>query len=65
MSDLDYDIQELFIEGWEAEDIAHRLSLPLARVCYPGIFWGCSGGFQPLRHSQQLTGNSISHTILT
>ena len=33
MSDLDYDIQELFIEGWEAEEIAYRLSLPLARVC--------------------------------
>lgn len=33
MSNIDYDIQELFIEGWTAQDIAQRLVLPFSRVC--------------------------------
>jgi len=33
MSNTEYDIQELFIEGWTAQDIAQRLTLPFSRVC--------------------------------
>jgi hypothetical protein len=32
MSELDYDIQEMFIEGWEAEEIADKLKLSLGKV---------------------------------
>jgi len=32
MNELEYDIQELFIEGWEAEEIAVRLKLSLGKV---------------------------------
>jgi len=32
MSELDYDIQELFIEGWEAQEIADKLKLSLGKV---------------------------------
>lgn len=32
MSELDYDIQEMFIEGWEAEEIANKLKLSLGKV---------------------------------
>ena len=32
MNELEYDIQELFIEGWEAEEIADRLKLSLGKV---------------------------------
>jgi DNA-binding NarL/FixJ family response regulator len=32
MSELDYDIQELFIEGWEAEEIADKLKLSIGKV---------------------------------
>lgn len=31
-SDLEYDIQELFIEGYNADEIAHRLGVALERV---------------------------------
>ena len=33
MSNIDYDIQELFIEGWTAQDIAQQLALPFGQVC--------------------------------
>jgi len=32
MNELEYDIQELFIEGWEAEEIADKLKLSLGKV---------------------------------
>ena len=32
MSELDYDIQEMFIEGWEAEEIADKLNLSIGKV---------------------------------
>ena len=32
MTELDYDIQELFIDGMEAEDIAYRLKLSIGKV---------------------------------
>jgi len=32
MGELDYDIQEMFIEGWEAEEIADKLKLSLGKV---------------------------------
>lgn len=32
MSELDYDIQELFINGWEAEEIAVKLKLSIGKV---------------------------------
>jgi len=32
MSELDYDIQEMFIDGWEAEDIAFKLKLSIGKV---------------------------------
>lgn len=33
-SDLEYDVQELFIEGYNADEIAHRLSVALERVTF-------------------------------
>lgn len=32
MSELEYDIQEMFIEGWEAEEIASKLKISLGKV---------------------------------
>ena len=32
MSELDYDIQEMFIDGWEAEEIADKLKLSIGKV---------------------------------
>lgn len=32
MAELEYDIQELFIEGYEADEIADRLSISLGKV---------------------------------
>jgi DNA-binding CsgD family transcriptional regulator len=33
-SDLEYDIQELFIEGYNADEIAHQLGVELERVTF-------------------------------
>jgi hypothetical protein len=33
-SDLEYDIQELFIEGYNADEIAHQLGVDLDRVTF-------------------------------
>jgi DNA-binding CsgD family transcriptional regulator len=33
-SDLEYDVQELFIEGHNADEIAHRLGVELDRVTF-------------------------------
>lgn len=32
MGELEYDIQEMFIEGWEAEEIANKLKLSIGKV---------------------------------
>lgn len=32
MSELDYDIQELFIDGCEVEEIAHQLNISVGKV---------------------------------
>lgn len=32
MTELDYDIQEMFIDGMEAEEIADRLKLSIGKV---------------------------------
>jgi len=32
MGELEYDIQEMFIEGWEAEEIADKLKLSIGKV---------------------------------
>ena len=33
-SNLEYDIQELFIEGYNPDEIAHRLGVALERVTF-------------------------------
>lgn len=32
MGELEYDIQEMFIEGWDAEEIADKLKLSIGKV---------------------------------